>query len=564
MKKRITLKSIKTKIVFGFSIVLLLLILLSAINIVGINQTNKQVEEMMEEQLELLSADQNIAKNMIERTSLLRGYLLFGDSLMKEQFDNGVDKAIELENRVLELNDSEEVQAIIEKKVEWGHFTDDVIEAYESGNEDRAMEVMSLFVRPLTEEITADFNELADKRENIINDMGQQIVSNGENNVIFGIIITVLALILGIAATSITSRSITKPIIKVMQRMKLIASGDMSSEPLQTKSSDEISQLIYATNEMSNNTRNLLNQIHTVSETVTSHSEELTQSANEVKAGSQQVASTMQELSSGAESQANNASNLASIIGSFSERVQSTNENGEQIHQSSEEVLHMTNRGSHLMTASSEQMNKIDQIVEEAVNKVQGMEQQTKNISQLVLVIQEIADQTNLLALNAAIEAARAGEHGRGFSVVADEVRKLAEQVSVSVTDITGIVDNIQSESSNITESLKNGYKEVVEGTNQIKTTSETFDGIKQAMEKMNERIKVISENLEEIAAGSQEMSGSIEDIASISEEAAAGVEETSASSEQTTSSMEEVAASSEQLAGLAEELNGLIRQFKL
>src|SRR5690606_30819113 len=102
-----------------------------------------------------------------------------------------------------------------------------------------------------------------------------------------------------------------------------------------------------------------------------------------------------------------------------------------------------------------------DQIVQDAVRKVEGLDEQTQQISKLVSVIQDVAEQTNLLALNASIEAARAGEHGRGFAVVADEVRKLAEQVSASIADITGIVTNIQSESNTVSKSLQEGYKEV-------------------------------------------------------------------------------------------------------
>ena len=105
----------------------------------------------------------------------------------------------------------------------------------------------------------------------------------------------------------------------------------------------------------------------------------------------------------------------------------------------------MTHVGSQLMLGSTKQMKTIDEIVKGSVQNVQNLNVDSQEISKLVVVIKDIADQTNLLALNAAIEAARAGEHGRGFSVVAEEVRKLAEQTAASVTEITGIVENIQT-----------------------------------------------------------------------------------------------------------------------
>lgn len=377
-------------------------------------------------------------------------------------------------------------------------------------------------------------------------------------------VVIVATLIIGIFIILMFANSIAKPINKVTEQMDHLANGDLTQEPLHLKSKDETGKLANSMNHMQTKLKDIITNVSNTSEMLTGHSEELTQSANEVKAGSEQVATTMQELATGSESQANSASELSSVMGTFTGKVQEANAKGEHIQQSSNDILSMTGEGSQLMQSSNEQMIKIDQIVQEAVKKVQGLDTQSQEITKLVSVIKDIADQTNLLALNAAIEAARAGEHGKGFAVVADEVRKLAEQVSTSVTDITGIVGNIQNESSSVAVSLQDGYKEVEQGTNQIKTTGETFNKISTAVTEMVTNIKMVSSNLSDIAANSQEMNSSIEEIASISEESAAGIEQTSASSEQTSSSMEEVAESSEQLSKLSEELNGLVRQFKL
>src|SRR5690625_451591 len=153
------------------------------------------------------------------------------------------------------------------------------------------------------------------------------------------------------------------------------------------------------------------------------------------------------------------------------------------------------------MSTSTNHMKRIDQIVQDAVEKVEGLDRHSQEISELVLMIQDIAEQTNLLALNAAIEAARAGEHGQGFAVVADEVRKLAEESSSSVVHITDIVNRIQDESSNVAASLRSGYTEVEEGTSHIVKTSETFLEISQSVNDMIERIEDISENLNDIVA---------------------------------------------------------------
>ena len=346
--------------------------------------------------------------------------------------------------------------------------------------------------------------------------------------------------------------------------MEQLALGNLSQEELKSKSKDEIGKLVTSTNQLNQNLRDIVSQINVVSESVSSQSEELTQSANEVKTGSEQVASTMQELAAGSETQANSASDLSSGMDSFANKVQEANENGYRIEANSKVVLNMTKDGSELMKNSIIQMEKVDSIVRDSVNKVHGLDKQSQEISNLVTVIKDVSDQTNLLALNAAIEAARAGEHGKGFAVVADEVRKLAEQVSDSVTNITDIVGNIQKEAGLVSESLQGGYKEVEQGKAQIVSTGETFHRISDAVTEMVDSITTIAENLVEITANAQQMNGAIQEIASVSEESAAGVEQTSASSQQISSIMEEVAGSSVQLAKLAGELNELVRHFKL
>lgn len=564
MKTIFHFKSIKSKIIFAFSIVIFLVVFLGAYNSITMKRMNDETTEMVESNLQMLLANKGLETAMANRISTARAYVLTGNADFKEDFEAYTKQGAEFEELASSLGVSKELENLIRTTNVWQTaIIGDVFEVYDRGDEEQAITNLN-GLSFMVDDITAGFEELAANSEAAINQGGEKIIDYGEQAVTIVIVVSLLILILSMTAALVTGNLISKPIKAVMERMKLIASGDLSQDALQTKTRDEVGQLVDATNEMAANTRNLLRQINEVSATVTNQSEALTQAASEVKSGSEQVAITMQELASGSEKQANSANDLAEITGTFTTKVQEVNDNGEHVQQYSDKVLEMTTNGSELMTSSTEQMAKIDQIVQGAVAKVEGLDIHSQKISHLVAVIKDIADQTNLLALNAAIEAARAGEHGKGFTVVADEVRKLAEQVAVSVTDITDIVANIQNETSMVVQSLKDGYTEVEQGTNQIVTTGKTFQEINESISNMVDNIHLVAENLADITTSSQEMKGSIEEIASISEEAAAGVEQTSASTQQTNSSMEEVAGSSEQLSRLAEQLNGLVRQFKL
>ncbi|MDB5643979.1 MAG: methyl-accepting chemotaxis sensory transducer [Hyphomicrobiales bacterium] len=79
-------------------------------------------------------------------------------------------------------------------------------------------------------------------------------------------------------------------------------------------------------------------------------------------------------------------------------------------------------------------------VVDEAVAAIRSIEHSSSKISQVIVMIDEIAFQTNLLALNAGVEAARAGDAGRGFAVVAQEVRALAQRSAEAAKDIKGMI----------------------------------------------------------------------------------------------------------------------------
>lgn len=410
--------------------------------------------------------------------------------------------------------------------------------------------------------------ELANLLIDKINGEQALAVESAEKNLNTSIFILILAsfiaIVAGILLIMIISRRIASNLNKIVNITTEVADGNFAAESITYSGRDEIGQLAVAVNQMKDSIRDVLLEVIDASHLVSTNSEELMQAAYEVKEGGEQIAVTMSDLSSGAEVQVSEATKLSRNMSTFVNMIKISEQEGFKVSVSSENVLNLTKEGSVLMNQSVEQMKQIDQIITESVKQVQGLNKQSDEISKFVLIIKKIAEQTNLLSLNAAIEAARAGEHGKGFAVVAEEVRNLAEQVSVSVLEITNIVMNIQHETTQVVTSLNKGYQEVKLGTDQIEITGEKFELINGSVSDMVNKVISITNNFKELVGNSNEMNLFIQNITSVTEEATAGIEQAAASTEETASSMDEVSNSSNELAEMAEHLNEKLQKFRL
>lgn len=565
MKDLFRFKSIKTKLLISFLFITLLVLGFGAYLISSMKQMENHTREISSQDIPLMASEFSLLGILTQQQSELRGYLLTGDEKYKQIYFALKDPSLAIQKDLLNRTNetairdvstqTEDIYKIIEEK----YFS-----AIESGDIDKAESILQNQIEPVLTKSVEQMTALALAQGDQSKENGIQALKQAETSTYIAIISGVILLAFIISFSIIMPKQLVKTINQLKTRMDLIANGDLSLEPLATKSRDEIGGLITASNLVNENLKNMLRKISDVSDTLSVQSGSLTNSSNEVKETSNQVSLTMQELATGSETQAGISTDLSSSMVTFLNEIKEANSSGESVYATSQNVITQTIEGSELMNASISQMGKIDTIVKEAVQKVTGLDKQSQEISKLVGVIKEIADQTNLLALNAAIEAARAGEQGKGFAVVADEVRKLAEQVSISVTDITEIVGSIQNETQSVTKSLQGGYQEVELGKNQIISTGDTFKQIDHSLAQVVSGIKEISQSLNQLTDNSDMINKSIEEIAAVSEESAAGIEETAASVEQTSHSMEQVATSAGNLNLLAKDLKDLISQFKL
>jgi|GEM_PF-2709316 Methyl-accepting chemotaxis protein len=185
------------------------------------------------------------------------------------------------------------------------------------------------------------------------------------------------------------------------------------------------------------------------------------------------------------------------------------------------------------LSAQEAQLSR--QIVADAVNAMDAIEESSKKITQIIGVIDEISFQTNLLALNAGVEAARAGEAGKGFAVVAQEVRELAQRSANAAKEIKQLIDRAS--------------QDVATGVALVNKTGEALGKIGDQVEVVNQHIAAIATASEEQSAGVGEINVAINSMDQMTQQNAAMVEETNASTQN--------------LRGVAEHLIALVQRFR-
>ena len=148
------------------------------------------------------------------------------------------------------------------------------------------------------------------------------------------------------------------------------------------------------------------------------------------------------------------------------------------------------------------------EVVERTVDAMQRIETASREISQIIGVIDEIAFQTNLLALNAGVEAARAGDAGKGFAVVAQEVRELAQRSANAAKEIKALINNSGTE--------------VLEGVRLVGETGEALKQIDALVRHIDGNVDMIAKAADEQAAGISEINKAVNRLDRMTQENAA------------------------------------------
>ncbi len=531
MKWYLNLKT-ATKLISGFVIIALILAFVGIFGISNMAILNDNMESMYRNNLVPINNLSQAQLSVLNLKVHMRDFVIATEMSEKNDIIQKIkDERILIDERIaiytekVEANNNtrrlEELERFNEVYQSYNNTVDQAIQLNLEGKEAEFNNLLYGDLANLNGQLESIIRTIVDINIETADEENRNSTTRYASTRTVTIIILVVALIVSVGLGYLISQIITRPLKRIVAVVEKVSQGDLT-EKIDIHRKDEIGRLSQAANLMIDNLHKLI--------------QNALGSAQNVAAAAQQISSSTEEIASGSTDQASAAQTMNELFKELSDAINSVAINAEEASTVSNQTVDVANAGGKIVKESIDGMITVN-------DQMTRLEQDSKQIGDIIEVIDEISEQTNLLALNAAIEAARAGEQGRGFAVVADEVRKLAERSSEATKQITGIIKGMQDNTGLSVKSVS----EAVEKTTEI---NEAFQNIVGMISDSSTKVNEIAAACEEQAAQTKDVLRSIETISAASEEAAAASEET--------------ASTSQSLAKLAEELNEAVSVFKV
>ncbi len=489
---------IGTQLAICFSLVLLLMMLITGIGIWRLKEAGGATDFMVKEAMhkERLAAKwlNATTANSIRTVALTKSTDPDEQDYYRKTISSTSTEITAIQKSLDQLRKEEEefqlFLVVAERRSAYINARNTVFKAKDRGNLVEANHVLETGMKPALNAYVQSVNNVLDFQKTQIDKSASSIENSFRYGSFLLIAISAAAILISITAATFISRRLVRQLggepKYAADIARHIADGDLSVE-IKTRTNDH-SSLLYAIKTMRDSLASIVGKVRTGTDVIA--------------AASAEIANGNMDLSSRTERQASSLEEATSTMLELTGTVRQSGENTRQANQLAMSASDIASRGGA--------------VVAQVVDTMGSIHASSRKIVDIITVIDGIAFQTNILALNAAVEAARAGDEGRGFAVVASEVRNLAQRSATAAREIKELIDD--------------SVIKVDAGSKLVNEAGATMNEVVNSVRRVTDIMGSINAAIQEQVEGIEHIGAAVSNMDSVTQQNAALVEQAAAS----------------------------------